>query len=161
MGCDCWLSSRCASGHLTRLTYRRSLSPLVDSCSGVLAAASVLNYWMWLTVLGFCTSGMVIVWGRSCDSCMVIPFYETSLVCRWTISDCFLGNFDSKGVIRKSIAVVNCHCSHVVWDRPVWIGISVVSIFANLTSKQIWHWLWYCNLHCNWHCIRHLIWSLE
>jgi len=35
---------RCARHHLTELTYCRSLSPLVDSCPGALAAASLLNW---------------------------------------------------------------------------------------------------------------------
>jgi len=35
----CW----CVWHHLTPCTYRRSLSPLADSCPGALAAASLLN----------------------------------------------------------------------------------------------------------------------
>ena len=44
LGGACRLFFRCACHHLTRLTYRHSLSPLVDSCLGVLAAASILNW---------------------------------------------------------------------------------------------------------------------
>jgi len=37
LGGACRSNCRCACHHLTRLTYRRSLSPLVDSCRGVLS----------------------------------------------------------------------------------------------------------------------------
>jgi len=62
----CWFISWCVCHHLPPCTYRRSLSPLADSCPGALAAASVLNCWMYLMVLRSCTSGTVIVCGRGC-----------------------------------------------------------------------------------------------
>jgi len=44
LGGACRFICRCVRHHLTPCTYRRSLSPLVDSCLGALAAASILNW---------------------------------------------------------------------------------------------------------------------
>jgi len=44
LGGVCRFICRCACHHWTSCTYRRSLSSLVDSCPGALAAASLLNW---------------------------------------------------------------------------------------------------------------------
>jgi hypothetical protein len=43
-GGACGFITSCVCHHLTPCTYRRSLSPLADSCPGALAAASLLNW---------------------------------------------------------------------------------------------------------------------
>jgi len=69
----CWFIFRCACHHLNLCTYRRSLSPLVDSFPCSLDAAYLLNCWMYLAVLRSCTSGTAIVCGMGCESGTVIP----------------------------------------------------------------------------------------
>jgi len=44
LGGACRFICPCVRHHLTLCTYRRSLSPLVDSCPDALTAASLLNW---------------------------------------------------------------------------------------------------------------------
>jgi len=151
LGGACRFICRCACHHFTPCTSRRSLSPLADSCPGALAAASLLNWWMYLMVLRSCTSGTVIVCGRGCLRLRYgHPPLWKSLLRRRQISYSSGGNIDWKGFIRKTIcscqfAFVNCHRSCIAWDHRVWIGILLGRILRNVTSKQICH----CNRHCN------------
>jgi len=153
LGRACWVICRCACHHLTWLTYRRSLSPLVDSCPGALAAASILNWWLDHMVQRSCTCGTVIVCGRGCDSGTVIPLLWKSLPRRRLISYGFVGNADWKGLIwgwfRGRFVVVNCHRMCVARDCRVRVGILLGCILGIVTSKQIWHCTRYCNRHCN------------
>ena len=129
-GCACWFICRCTCPQLTRCTYRFSLSPLVDSSPGALAAASFLNWWMHFTVIRSCTSGTVIVCGRGCNSGTVIPLFWKSLLRRRLILYGFVGNSDWKCLIRSRFVVVKCHRSCVARDRRVWVGISLGIVFS-------------------------------
>ena len=63
----CRFICRCICHHLTACIRRHSLSPLVNSYPGALAAARFCNRRMRLTVHRVCTSGTVIVCRRDCS----------------------------------------------------------------------------------------------
>jgi len=134
LGGSCWFICRCACHHLTRLTYRRALSPLVDSCLGAFAAASILNWWLDHTVHCCCTSGTVIVRGRGCDSGAVIPLFGKSLLRQRQISCRFVGNTDWKELIRgrfrSRFFVVNFQRGCVARDCWAWVGILFELVFS-------------------------------